>query len=258
MAGSWRVTSKNIRACAWLPSLCFWVLATVIPVSAAERITLAGDDNIPPYSSEVLPSRGLLNSLVDVIFREAGYEPDILLLPWSRALNRVETVSADALIGAFYTEDRAKRFYYSDPFFEADVVLLTRRESVFHFERLQDLKGMRVGVVQDNAYPGSLRDVGLDVLEVADFRLNLRMLTAQRVDVIADVVERLRYAAVTEDYDWSDFRVLKPKLGSGVMHVAVSKQHPNASEILTRFNTALARLRASGRYQQLIDQAAYE
>lgn len=227
--------------------------------SFAEKLTLTNDDAYPPYSRADLPGQGFLNVLVSEIVTEAGYEPEIDLLPWSRALRVTETGDVDVLVSAYHTDERAKIYHYSEPFYSADTVFVARADAdIDTYSDLSDLSGMKIGIVRDNAYPGGLLDADLDFEEVSDYSLNVPKLAGERVDLVVELMERFRFAADEQQQDWSQFKILKPALGAGVMHVVVSRQHPNGEEIIGRFNEALATLRGSGRYDEILAEAGYD
>ncbi|MTI44032.1 ABC-type amino acid transport substrate-binding protein [Roseibium hamelinense] len=239
--------------------LALFGLVIVANPAHSQPIVLATDENYAPYSMPDLPGGGILNVLVSRVLEEAGYEPIIRHLPWSRALSDTENLKTDAVIGAYFTPERAKIFDYSEPFFSADMVLLARQDFPLKtVGSLSDLKGFRIGIVQDNAYPGGLLEADLNFNEVPDHRLNLRMLALGRADVVADLRERLRHSARQDGYNWSDFKVLEPRLGTGIMHIAVSKRHPQSEEIRTRFNAAFKTFTESGAYDELMHQAGFD
>jgi len=241
------------RFLAMIATLCMMSMP-----AASNTLTLTGDDAYPPYSRADLPGQGFLNVLVAEIFKEAGYEPAIELLPWSRALAATESADKDVLIGAFYTEDRAKIYEYSEPFYSAETILLAKSDyPVSTYSDFSDLSGAKVGIIQDNAYPGGILDADLDFEAVTDFNLNLRKLDGGRIDLVVDLTERLRYAAENTGLDWSQFKALEPALGAGVMHITVSKSHTDAEEIISRFNEALASMRESGRYDEILTETGY-
>jgi len=237
-------------------SAALW-LALVCPVFA-DDLKIVNDADWAPLSSAEQPRDGIINAIIRDAFAEAGHTAAIELLPWSRALAVSEAAKADALGGAFYTEERAQVYLYSDPFYSVDTILLARADHpLADYGSLEELKGQVVGVIQDNAYPGGLLEANLDFHPVMEVKLNIRKLYRDRVDLVADVRSRLRHAVDEEGLDWSAFKALKPPLGRTEVYLVVSRQHPEAQKLIDAFNAGLARFKENGGYDALLAEYGF-
>ena len=85
----------------------------------------------PPYADRKLPEQGLALELVSHILTRAGYDPDISIEIWSRAMEGVRIGLYDALATAWYSEERDQDFLFSEPYLESQLILVKLRSSPF-------------------------------------------------------------------------------------------------------------------------------
>lgn len=115
-----KVPSKPQRS-TW-KALLFIALSTTADMALSDTIKICDDiGEWPPFTyfarengemtTEVL---GYTVNLIDKIFKDAGLEYSIDLLPWKRCLASVESGSHHMLLNATYNEKRAETFLFSD------------------------------------------------------------------------------------------------------------------------------------------------
>lgn len=135
-------------------ALSFTAVLLTLPAGVmAEKLVFATAD-WPPYimRKEGKPS-GLNTETVLELCRRLGFEAEIRILPWKRALMYVRKGEADAVFAPRKTEERAKFMYYmSEPLNMERTVIVARKGSGIRAKRLDDLKGKVVGVVRGYTY----------------------------------------------------------------------------------------------------------
>lgn len=234
------------------------VLATFAGPVHADNLVLTGDADWAPLSAPEEPEQGLISAITARAFDAVGIEIEIDLLPWGRALRAGEAAEYDGVIGAFFTEERARVFAYSDPVFEQRIVLLAKTDlPLDSYESFEDLQAFRIGVIRDNALAGGIEKSNLNFDYAYTVESNVRKLVTDRVDVIAGELWRLRHQLRLIGAAPSDFKILSPQLGSQVAYIVVSKKHPRTDWILSNFNRGLARIRTERVYDALLNDFGF-
>ncbi len=85
-------------------------------------------------------------------FKRVGYEAQFDFEPWARALGDGIAGKYDVVLGAYYTEERAKKFKYSDGTGSVRIMLWKlKSKNIPYHDRLEELKGYAVGMVRNSA-----------------------------------------------------------------------------------------------------------
>ncbi len=129
---------------------------------------------------------GMNIEIVKEACRRLNVEPLFRQIPWKRALGYVRTGEADAVFSLFINEER--RFHYNYPeenLNSVKMILITNIESGFSVNRLEDLKGKRVGVYLGSSYGEEFDDSDWIIKDQANSNEGLlRMQSVGRTDVI--------------------------------------------------------------------------
>lgn len=153
------VPARNAR-CADQPArlirllcLCSALLWCALSQAEPREVRLVYEE-YPPYEYSVNGQAQGIN--VDIL-REAcmrlGLAPRFVSVPWVRALRMAHDGDVDGIFSLFSTEDRLQFLYFpSEPLSLERNVLVATAGAVPVIERLDDLKGLRVGVVDGNSY----------------------------------------------------------------------------------------------------------
>jgi polar amino acid transport system substrate-binding protein len=208
----------------------------------------------PPYSDERLPERGLALELVEHILSRTDYSPEITIDSWSRALEGVSIGVYDALAAAWYTEERAASFLFSEPYLESELIILKLRSLRASPRSLQDLAGARLGVRTDYAY-------GVDFAAVPDLQLveehhliqNLLNLLSGKVHFV--IGDRRTVVFQLNEYlkdQIHKFQVVDIELPGRARHLAASLKFKGHEALIAAFNQALAEVRRDGSYAAIV------
>lgn len=154
--------------------------------ASAQSITLAYVD-FPPYEFEDKgkPS-GILVTIVEKLFEKADIPLTLKLLPFKRAYKYVKTGSneIDGLFNFYKTQERLKFFDYTESVITNPLVFFVRKDSIVKFNTLEDLKGLKVGVMRGYTYGTDFDNSTLFSREAANsHKLNFIKLVYGRIDV---------------------------------------------------------------------------
>ena len=240
-----------------------WVFlcCLVFALSARTETLSLANGEWPPYLSEHYTHHGLASHLVSEAFKLEGIDVEYSFYPWARAFSFVQSGERIGSILWSFNEERARDVLYSEPVIALRTVFFHRKDRSFAWYRLEDLKAWQIVATLGYYYGAEfkrLEEAGtLQVSRVRSDELAFDMLVAGRIDLVAaqfevgyEILHR-RFvpsvaAAVTnsESFDQTDY------------HLIISRKAPDGRRIIDRFNAGLARLRASGRFDEMMAAAA--
>lgn len=149
---------------------------------APERvITFGGSRNYPPFEwlGEEGP-RGFNIDLEDAIAEQAGVTIEHRLSSWDEALQALDDGEVD-VVPMFVSEERTRRFLFSDPFYYLTHGIFSRHGGEVASEAA-DLDGRRVAVVDGGYAWERLEPFGAERVPVRDIGAALEALTAGQVE----------------------------------------------------------------------------
>ncbi len=228
------------------------VLATLAPGLRAETVPLVTGDNYRPYADRSLPGGGLLSILVRKVFAEMGKEADIEFLPWKRGYR--DMLSHD-FVGSFpyrQSEERRQEILYSAPLVAGRSVAVVREAAGWTLSELAETSPRicRAGGYS-SYFDGMLRDGLARLIEPADIDECLRMIGANRADVMS--IDQLVFVATrATTFIEAPLATLPLPSTEGALHFVVARDLPGAERLITDFNAALARLNTDGWVAELM------
>ncbi len=208
----------------------------------------------PPYVDRTLPEQGLAVEMARHLFARTPYALEIGFDNWSRAIEGVRVGVYDALLAAWYNEERNADLLFSEPYIGGDLIIVKARSDRRPYTALSDLAGKRLGVQLDYAYGIDFSEVpGLQLVGANQLIENLLNLVNGKVDfVIGDQRTMNQQLHEFLGQHVNKFEVLPIRLQGRDRHLAASRQVAGHREIIAAFNKALAESRKDGSYQAIL------
>lgn len=244
------VTDGSILNMRKLLQVIFALTALSSPMGYAETVTLTSLE-WPPYSGKELPNQGTAIDVARAAFQAAGHTLRVEFFPWSRTIATVH--ASDHHVGylpeyQYNTDD----FVMSAPIGTSTVGFAERTSAPVHWDDLDDLSTVTIGVVQDYANTADLdariAAGSIQVSEAITDSQNLLKLAAGRVDLaVIDpaVLAHLR-SHDPRVRAISDQLQMNPKiLDTQTLHVAFENTEAG-QRWLAIFNEALAGIEIPG------------
>jgi polar amino acid transport system substrate-binding protein len=206
------------------------------------------------YALEGAAAAGFSVELLQLMASEAGLALSIEVQPWIRAQRSAAELRGSVLFSLARLPEREAQYQWVGPLSERRIAIyrLSKRSDI-HFTGLEDLHGLRLGVVRESAVAKQLLALGLKPEQDLEWALNdasnLRKLLAGRMDLLVSL-------------DWAAaWHLREHKLAfstlSHVMDIDTSISywyglHPETDPGLTRrLQAALDKLKRDGRYAAL-------
>jgi len=210
----------------------------------------------PPYTDENLPQGGFSIDLVAAAFKRAGYQTSYNIETWPRTLEGVDVGVYDVVAAAWFSEARKKRFVFSEPYFTNRMRLIGRKGHNIKVEKLEDLRGLRVGVVRGYAYGEEFEKADYFTRVYQNHLIqNLLLLSTGTVDLVVGDEFAIRHelqAYMPTQRDKLEF--LPKAIVIKKLYIAVSRANPRSGKLIADFNKAIAAMRQDGSYQAIVDK----
>jgi polar amino acid transport system substrate-binding protein len=235
------------------PIILFVILLLSAGVIRAEPLRMVAD-HWPPYVDEGLPGRGLAIDLVTTAFSRAGYDTRFTTDGWSRALEGARIGVYDVVANIWHTDERARDLDYSEPYLVNDIRLIKRKGNDIRYDRLEDLKGLLIGVVEGYAYPKDFASAGQLVKISNDAILPaLGELVKGQYDLVIGDKREIDYTlGKFFPNDSKNLEFLTKSVGQNKLYIAVSKTNPRHEKIARDFDRALRAMKKDGTYQRIL------
>jgi polar amino acid transport system substrate-binding protein len=164
--------------------LIFLQLATKLVMAETVHLTSL---SWPPYSDKNIKEQGASVAVAKAAFKAMGHELIVDFYPWSRAIKLVST-KGSKYVGYFpeyYYEP--SDFNFSEPMGNSPLALIQNKLNPINFRGLSDLKGLKLGVVQDYVNTPELdrmiADKEVDAKAVLSDSSNIKKVAVKRIDV---------------------------------------------------------------------------
>lgn len=215
-------------------------------------LLIATSSSIPPY---VITDqhRGIVIEILQQALAPYGHQIEFVYAPNRRVVHMVEEHQVDGVFNLAW--GALTRVHYSEPIIDYRNVAITRDTFRKPLATLEDLNGLRVVVFQNAAQFlgeefGQLLEKNASFHEVSNQRSQVLMLFSGRADVI--IMEQRIF-----DYFYHDM-VARGEVGGRYTIYPLFPPAPRYAaftreELRDQFNAGLAKLRQTGRIEQIID-----
>jgi polar amino acid transport system substrate-binding protein len=236
--------------------LLFWQsqssFANELKALDSRKITLVSDHWQPFYGPD-LKDGGYMIEICKAAFAAVDYQLTVKLMPWKRAVKAAELGIYDGLLGAYYTQKRAKIYHYSQSLAQEQTVLVALDSQNLAFNSTADLTDYSIGVMR-----GAVNSTELDEAQNLTFSYsndashNLKKLLIGRVDYMVTGKAHLDFI-ISHEYkgDIAKLKVFSPALKTNDIYITLLKRLKNSQHIMSDFNQGMQIIKANGVYQAI-------
>jgi polar amino acid transport system substrate-binding protein len=219
----------------------------------------------PPYLSIDLPKGGITAQIVTEAFAQQGINTYYGYYPWKRSFEYARRGFGAAnfkwhgSLAWVETEQREQHFWFSDPIVSDNEVLFSLKSKPIHWQQIDDLRGISVGGTNSAVYPTlekAARNKIITLEKVGDYQSLFERLLYQRIDAVALTRKvALHYMShKLTDAERHQITYSETILEQRHFRLMLSKQHLENQHYLLQFNRGLEKLKASGRYAELLEK----
>ena len=199
-------------------------------------------------------SKGFPADLLRLVWKELGQKPHpIQVMPWARGFDRACNVSNTVLFGMARTPQREDLFRWAGPIAMVRFVLVAKKEANIVLPDMDEAEGYRIGTLREDITDTLLQQYGdrNKIESLAHMRQNIRKLVEGRLDMVAYEEASWRKVALKHGLSPDDYETVYVLRETPIYYAF----HRDIPPILFHdFQKALNRVKASPRYQEILDK----
>lgn len=215
-----------------------------------------------PYMSESSPHYGFASHVVSEAFKLEGIKVRWRFYPWKRSLIVAKKGRYyDASCCWWPSEEIGQNFLISDPITKSSVVFFHLKSYKFDWDNIDDLKGIKIGGTFEYEYSEefmkAMNDKSIMVDTVPTDEQNYKKLLGGRIDIFPnDPI--VGYSQIRNTFAPSRARLFThnaKELQSTTLNLIIAREIKNPELLMTKFNLGLKKLKESGRFDQMMNDA---
>ncbi len=218
----------------------------------AQNITL-GYVDFPPYEFNISGKPdGIMVKIVETVFQKADIPLELQFFPFKRAYEYAKEGKSNGLFNFYKTEERLRFFDYTEPIIENPLVFFVRRDAVVKFDKLEDLKGLIVGVMRGYTYGRDFDESRLFTKANANsHKSNFKKLVLGRID--AYPCDKLVGIHVAMEHNlMSELKILPTPLK--IMDGYIGFTKGKHQDVIRRINKVIIEMHKNGEIEKSINQ----
>lgn len=199
---------------------------------------------------------GIDYEITATVFKRLGIDVEWQFLPWRRCLMMLDEGQADGALDIFESTERDSHLLYpSEPLSQVEFVMFQAKARPHPFNRLADLKGLKIGTSPGFLYGEEFRESPLFERETAPtLEANLGKLQLGRVDLVITDRRVGRYALKELGME-GQIEELPIVVSRDKQFLAV-RRHAGMDLLVQRFAAELRRFKQEPAYAELIARYA--
>lgn len=237
-------------------SIIIILLSFTLKGVSAEKLVFATSDWPPYIFMENNQPTGIHVEIIREACKRLGFEADIQVVPWARAMKYVEEgQQATAIFSLKKNAERAEFLYFPiEPIDIEKNVLVAQKQSATQVGNLGDLKDKMIGVVRGYTYdPKFDSNETLKKEEAVDDIQMMKKLDKQRTDLATGEEGALKYIRKQSNLQEVETVYVLSELPT---YVAFSKKalDDNGAAFAEKFGQMLRQLKEEGFIQKIKDK----
>ncbi|MFA9559904.1 transporter substrate-binding domain-containing protein [Evansella sp. AB-rgal1] len=218
----------------------------------SDTVVVATDTNYVPFEFRNTESGEMEGFDIDLIYEIAdrvGFEIDLQVVEFDGILAGMESARYDiGIAGMTITDERAEKFDFSDPYYDAGLILAVRADEE-EIQSIDDVDGVRVATRAATTSETYLQDnTEAEIVVFPDIMNAYQDLTAGRVDAVIYDIPNVLYYIETEAL--GDMKTVGDLLTGEQYGIAF----PQGSELTEQVNEALAAMKEDGTYGDIYEK----
>ena len=236
-----------------LTALCFFALSGFVQ---GENLRIVTEPWAPFVFVKDGKPAGIDYEITAEVFKRLGINVQWQFLPWKRCLMMVEQGQVDGVLDIFESTERQSQLLYpSEPLSTVEFALFQANARPHHFERLEDLKDLRVGISPGFLYSETFRESTLFEREPAPtLEANLGKLALGRIDLV--ITDRRVGQYALKQMKLSDQISQLPTIVSSDRQFLALRKNAGMDLLAQRFAIELRRFKQEPAYAALLARYA--
>jgi len=245
-------TRTSVRL-IWITALCVAIFAAPWHASSQTAPLRLVSTVWPPFTNAAGEARFALD-LVDEALKRIGIAAQTTFVEESTFTKSLLTGAFDGSAAAWKDTERERVMVFSEPYLENRLILVGRRGGDVSAQTLAALAGKRIAVVGGYAYGDAVKQgAGPVFVQSRGEEDSLAKLLANEADYT--LMDELVVQYIIRTYpeqSQNRLQVGSTPLVTRPLHLAIRRERPDATAVITRFNGELRRMIADRTYHRLL------
>jgi len=212
-----------------------------------------------PFVSEKNKNGRIAQKIVSESMALEGITVKYRYVPWKRAFIEAQRVNSDGTFPWYVKEDRLLKFHYSKrSIISTKTVFFHLKTLNFQWDTFSDLNKYKVGGMLSFKTGQLLMKKGVKVELVPTILQNFKKMLKGRIDIAPSsklvglhILKNTFKPEIAKLFTYSEKEIF---VESEKTYLLVSKKHPRGKELVDKLDRGILKLKASGRYQEILDE----
>ena len=221
--------------------------------SAQEHQLKLAADVWPPFTNQE-GEKSILSDLVSEALSRIDVGSTLEITEFTEVLDKMETGAYDGSPALWISKERQEKYLFSKPYLKNQLILVGRKGSDVSASSFDDLKGKKIGVVDNYAYGDFGSKNEIIVLPDVSNQKNLENLLSDKIDYMLVDALLIQYMLKYQLNDVTQHLAIgqKPLLIKS-LHLAIGKHVENGEQILADFNEEIQKMMADETYNRILE-----
>lgn len=231
----------------------FLITISITGLANAQELKLASDA-WPPFT-DVDDKIHYAQDIVLEALKRSGQKAAVEIIDFGDVITGISNLTYDGSAALWKSAEREELLSFSKPYLENRLVLVSRKGNPVNYNKLADLRGNRLAVVDNYDYGAGLFDLKtLKITKANSEQECLNMLLAGRVDyILLDNLFAYHLKEYQEDEVGKYLAIGEKAMLSKPLYFAIRKDLPEAKTIIDEFNKAIVEMIKDGTYNELLN-----
>lgn len=231
----------------------FLCLASLSGFSQITELKLASDV-WPPFTN-VPKEKTFALDLVSEALNRINIQADYSIVGFDKVISGIDAGKFDGSAALWIDPERKSKYIFSKPYLQNQLILVGKKGSDVSISKLSDLKGKRIGIVDNYAYGSEISSSKFIVLVVGkNDQQNLERLLSDKIDYMLVDALLIQYMLKYQLNDVTEFlEIAEDALIVKSLHFAIRKDTPDGNNLIARFNEEIKNMISDGTYHKILE-----
>lgn len=198
------------------------------------------------------PIIGFSTALVKALLAESGYDYQLQIVPWARAMRAIDTAENVIVYSMMRSPDREDKYHWIGEIWPGSIYLYGLKKNFTPIpQSIDEIKHLTVGISKGSVAGNYLQRNGFTQLQSVKSTNYLKLLRRGRIDLFPFVDFSMILIAEREGFDQDEF-IAVHEMSEISTPLAIAASKRTKPEIISRLKTAYISLIKSGTYDEIM------
>jgi ABC-type amino acid transport substrate-binding protein/phage tail protein X len=225
--------------------------------TTTQQLIIGGVNDFIPFSAPGIYKNGMVTDIAIQVFMQMKVTTSMDFSSKNKVKSGVYNGVYGVALPLAKTPFDELSLYFSEPLYKVLNVFFVKKDAEIEFKKNKDLKGKKIAIAK-GVNINELNELAgkgiVEVIPALTLEIAFQMLEKGEVDMVASpqLVGLLALQSMT-NLGVEDFDILGKEIGTEELFMVVSKNHPNAENLIKDFNAAFLVMKKNGKIEKIIN-----